>query len=145
MPRELLKKNLGLKAVHKLVQRANDSGVLTRQEIVSMLPPLLLGIEAHHAVFDMCAAPGSKTAQVFELMTCSALNAGESNVQQRKGFIVANDADPKRAFMLTHQMNRLNTSSKASISYLLRHGHPQPQCIEFSLPVLQGRTCGSKL
>jgi len=27
-----------------------------------MLPPLLLGIEAEHAVFDMCAAPGSKTA-----------------------------------------------------------------------------------
>jgi 16S rRNA C967 or C1407 C5-methylase (RsmB/RsmF family) len=112
VPRELLKKNLGLKAVHKLIQRANDSGVLTRQEIVSMLPPLLLGIEAHHSVFDMCAAPGSKTAQVFELMTCSAYKAGETNVQQRKGFIVANDADPKRAFMLTHQMNRLNTSSK---------------------------------
>ena len=114
VPRELLKKNLGLKAVHKLVQRANDSGVLTRQEIVSMLPPLLLAIEGHHSVFDMCAAPGSKTAQIFELMTCSALydKAGESNADQRKGFIVANDADPKRAFMLTHQMNRLNTASK---------------------------------
>ena len=114
VPRELLKKNLGLKAVHKLVQRANDSGVLTRQEIVSMLPPLLLAIEGHNSVFDMCAAPGSKTAQIFELMTCSALydKAGESNADQRKGFIVANDADPKRAFMLTHQMNRLNTASK---------------------------------
>ncbi len=76
--RELLKKNLGLKSVHKLVQRANDSGVLTRQEIVSMLPPLLLGVESGHAVFDMCAAPGSKTAQVFELMTCSAFAQGES-------------------------------------------------------------------
>jgi len=71
VPRELLKKNLGLKAIHKIVQKANDSGILTRQEIVSMLPPLLLGIEAEHAVFDMCAAPGSKTAQIFELMQCS--------------------------------------------------------------------------
>ena len=62
VPRELLKKNLGLKAIHKLVQKANDSGCLTRQEIVSMLPPLLLGVEAEHSVFDMCAAPGSKTA-----------------------------------------------------------------------------------
>ena len=35
-----------------------------------------------------------------------------SNTQQCKGFIVANDADNKRAYMLTHQMNRLNTSSK---------------------------------
>ena len=37
-----------------------------------------------------------------------------SNTQQPKGFIVANDADAKRAFMLTHQMNRLNTSSKCN-------------------------------
>jgi multisite-specific tRNA:(cytosine-C5)-methyltransferase len=68
-----------------------------------MLPPLLLGIEAEHAVFDMCAAPGSKTAQIFELMHCSQVNDREGdNVSQTKGFIVANDADSKRAFMLTH-------------------------------------------
>ena len=36
-----------------------------------MLPPLLLGVEAEHSVFDMCAAPGSKTAQIFELMMTS--------------------------------------------------------------------------
>lgn len=78
-----------------------------------MLPPLLLGVEAEHSVFDMCAAPGSKTAQLFELMTTSQVyDRMGTNIQQSKGFIVANDADPKRAFMLTHQMNRLNTSSK---------------------------------
>lgn len=44
VPREMFKKNLGLKAVHKLVQQSNDAGLLTRQEIVSMLPPLLLDI-----------------------------------------------------------------------------------------------------
>ena len=38
-----------------------------------MLPPLLLGVEAEHSVFDMCAAPGSKTAQIFELMMCSQM------------------------------------------------------------------------
>ena len=31
-----------------------------------MIPPLLLGVESHHYVLDMCAAPGSKTAQLIE-------------------------------------------------------------------------------
>lgn len=78
-----------------------------------MLPPLLLDIEADHAVFDMCAAPGSKTSQVFELIRSGHMfHQEKKNYEQGNGFIVANDADPKRAFMLTHQMNRLNTSSK---------------------------------
>lgn len=33
-----------------------------------MIPPLLLGIEPHHKVLDMCAAPGSKTGQLLELL-----------------------------------------------------------------------------
>ena len=46
-------------------------------------------------------------------MTCDHLYGGGngSNVQEGTGFIVANDADHKRAYMLTHQMNRLNTAS----------------------------------
>ena len=43
-----------------------------------MIPPLLMDIEPHHAVLDMCAAPGSKTAQLLE-----ALHAGEeASVQE---------------------------------------------------------------
>jgi hypothetical protein len=30
VPRELLKKNIGLKAIHKIIQKANDSGMITR-------------------------------------------------------------------------------------------------------------------
>jgi hypothetical protein len=33
---------------------------------VSMIPPQLLDVEPHHFVLDMCAAPGSKTAQLLE-------------------------------------------------------------------------------
>jgi 16S rRNA C967 or C1407 C5-methylase (RsmB/RsmF family) len=33
-----------------------------------MLPPLLLDVKPHHKVLDMCAAPGSKTAQIVELL-----------------------------------------------------------------------------
>ena len=68
IPRELLKKNLGLKQIHKLVIAMADSGLITRQEIVSMIPPLLLDVHADHSVLDMCAAPGSKTAQLIELI-----------------------------------------------------------------------------
>lgn len=39
------------------------------------------------------------------------LDKGIPNTEQPKGFVVANDADPKRAFMLTHQMNRLNSAN----------------------------------
>lgn len=35
----------------------------------------------------------------------------KTNETRPTGFIVANDADAKRAFMLTHQMNRLNTGN----------------------------------
>jgi multisite-specific tRNA:(cytosine-C5)-methyltransferase len=36
---------------------------------------------------------------------------GRPNTEIPSGFVVANDADAKRAFMLTHQMNRLNTGN----------------------------------
>jgi 16S rRNA C967 or C1407 C5-methylase (RsmB/RsmF family) len=33
-----------------------------------MIPPVLCDIKPHHSVFDMCAAPGSKTAQCLEFI-----------------------------------------------------------------------------
>ena len=40
----------------------------THAEAVSMIPPFLLGVEPHHKVLDLCAAPGSKTSQILEMM-----------------------------------------------------------------------------
>ena len=68
IPREMLKKNVGLKKIHKLVMQMADSGLITRQEIVSMMPPILLDVKSEHSILDMCAAPGSKTAQLLELI-----------------------------------------------------------------------------
>jgi tRNA and rRNA cytosine-C5-methylases len=56
--RHELKKNEALKSLHKLINQASESGLITRQELVSMLPPLLLDIQSTDLVFDMCAAPG---------------------------------------------------------------------------------------
>ncbi len=37
-----------------------------------MVPPLLLAVEPQHRVLDMCAAPGSKTAQLVEMLCADA-------------------------------------------------------------------------
>ena len=53
----------------------------------------------------MCAAPGSKTAQLIEL-----LHAEDSELCPLPcGVVVANDANNKRCYMLVHQAKRLNS------------------------------------
>jgi len=47
-------------------------GNISRQEAVSMIPPLLLDVRPGMTVLDLCAAPGSKSAQLIEM-----LHAGE--------------------------------------------------------------------
>ena len=39
-----------LKQVHELIIRENDAGAITRQEAVSMIPPLLLDVQPQHRV-----------------------------------------------------------------------------------------------
>jgi len=82
------------------------------------MPPILTDIKSHHSVFDMCAAPGSKTSQCLELIMNDHLNVNnQSNQVLSKGFVVANDADHKRAYLLTHQINRFNTSNVVVLNH----------------------------
>ena len=67
-----------------------------------MIPPIVLDVKPHHKVLDMCAAPGSKTAQLIE-----AIHAEEDVVP--KGLVVANDSDNSRCYMLVHQAKRLQS------------------------------------
>jgi len=76
-----------------------------------MLPPLVLGVEPHHKVLDMCAAPGSKTAQLIE-----ALHNTEGD-KLPTGFVVANDKDNSRCYMLTHQAKRLQSPAVVIINH----------------------------
>ncbi|PSN39124.1 tRNA (cytosine(34)-C(5))-methyltransferase [Blattella germanica] len=55
-----------------------------------------------HLVLDMCAAPGSKTAQLIEF-----LHAEDGKLPT--GFVIANDIDNNRCYMLVHQAKRLNS------------------------------------
>eukprot|EP00198_Chlamydomonas_reinhardtii_P014070 XP_001703407.1 tRNA-(m5C) methyltransferase [Chlamydomonas reinhardtii] len=100
--RNQLRKLPLLEDIHKFVVAANDAGSISRQEAVSMVPPLFLDVQPHHRVLDMCAAPGSKTFQLLE-----ALHAGSRPGQTPPGFVMANDADFMRCNLLTHQTKRV--------------------------------------
>ena len=54
--------------LHNFLISETESGNISRQETVSMIPPLVLDVKPHHKVLDMCAAPGSKTGQLIEAM-----------------------------------------------------------------------------
>eukprot|EP00494_Astrolonche_serrata_P029521 UN29788 len=108
VPKKELRKINGLKEFRRVLVLENDNAGLTRQETVSMIPPLLLNVKPHHKVLDVCAAPGSKTCQILE-----ALHRDEKGefIPIPKGFVIANDADTKRGRMLVHQLQRFNSAN----------------------------------
>mmetsp|Transcript_6000 Transcript_6000/g.8737 ORF Transcript_6000/g.8737 Transcript_6000/m.8737 type:complete len:834 (-) Transcript_6000:439-2940(-) len=102
--RRTLRRNPKLEHFHNWLKEQVDAGFITRQETVSMIPPVVLAPEPTHGILDMCAAPGSKTSQLLEIVGAVPEGALEPG-----GFVVANDSDAKRAYMLVHQLRRLNT------------------------------------
>ena len=75
---------------------------------------------------DMCAAPGSKTSQLLEIVnrsihhmfSTSVTTTSSSSVtatataetyERNHGLVVANDCDTDRAYMLVHQCKRINS------------------------------------
>lgn len=54
--------------LHNFLVVETNCGSISRQEVVSMIPPLVLDVKPSHKVLDMCAAPGSKTAQLIEMI-----------------------------------------------------------------------------
>jgi len=68
-----------------------------------MVPPYFLDVQPGNVVIDMCAAPGSKTAQIIEFMHKDISQSIEH------GLIIANDASENRCFTLVHQVQRLGS------------------------------------
>lgn len=95
--RKELRKSADYKRFHQFLVYETEIGNISRQEAVSMLPPLFLNVRHHHSVIDLCASPGSKTSQILEAM------------DPPTGIIVANDADQKRAHLLVHNSSRLSS------------------------------------
>ena len=144
-PKNIIRRFPPFASFQKFLVSETSVGNISRQEVVSMIPPLLIDIKPGMKVLDMCAAPGSKAMQLLEMV-----HGGEeahirkvirevneergrevspdgdflklelkeeeessggdwSDDGRATGLLIANDADYKRAHMLTHQMKRLNS------------------------------------
>ncbi|POS86063.1 hypothetical protein EPUL_002466 [Erysiphe pulchra] len=123
----------------KFLVSETSVGNISRQEVVSMIPPLLMDLKPGMVVLDMCAAPGSKAAQLIEMIHAGeevrmrksfneyAQNIGQeirtdtnydANVDinidnddfgRATGLLIANDSDYKRSHMLIHQLKRFSS------------------------------------
>ena len=136
-PKHVIRKFPPFAAFQKFLVSETSVGNISRQEVVSMIPPLLLDVEPGMKVLDLCAAPGSKAAQLLEMIhsgeearrrkvmrsfgetqTENGSDADDGNVDlsidagddgRATGLLVANDADYKRSHMLTHQLKRFSS------------------------------------
>jgi NOL1/NOP2/sun family putative RNA methylase len=68
------------------------------QDASSLVPPLVLNPSPADTVLDLCAAPGSKTTFIAELM-------------ENKGLLIANDVNAKRLKALTSNLQRMGVTN----------------------------------
>ncbi|MCZ6875225.1 MAG: RsmB/NOP family class I SAM-dependent RNA methyltransferase [bacterium] len=79
-------------------------GYCQPQALTSAMASLVLDPQPGERVCDLCAAPGSKTAHMAQLM-------------QDQGLIVANDRHGKRLSLLEHNLKRLGMSNVVTTCY----------------------------
>ncbi|KAL4806568.1 S-adenosyl-L-methionine-dependent methyltransferase [Aspergillus unguis] len=129
-PKQVVRRFAPFASFQKFLVAETDVGNISRQEVVSMIPPLLMDLRPGMTVLDMCAAPGSKSAQLMEMVHAGEEDAMQEVAKQVKegtigpepagpeglnddgrttGLLIANDSDHKRAHMLIHQMKRLSS------------------------------------
>ncbi|KAK4156861.1 mitochondrial GTPase [Chaetomidium leptoderma] len=136
-PKNVIRKFPPFAAFQKFLVSETSVGNISRQEVVSMIPPLLMDVKPGMTVLDLCAAPGSKAAQLLEMIhrgeearirqvirsfsgdevktqdaaddEAAQLEADPSDDGRATGMLIANDADYKRSHMLIHQLKRLSS------------------------------------
>ena len=157
-PKNIVRKFPPFSAFQKFLVSETSVGNISRQEVVSMIPPLLMDLRPGMTVLDMCAAPGSKSAQLVEMIhrgeearvrkvlrsfakedgldlgketqdeVDADLAADASDNGRATGLLIANDADYKRGHMLVHQLKRLSSPN------LLVTNHDATQFPSIKLP-----------
>lgn len=73
-PKKVVRRYAPFASFQKFLVSETSAGNISRQEAVSMIPPLLMDVKPHMTVLDLCAAPGSKAAQLIEM-----IHAGEES------------------------------------------------------------------
>lgn len=116
------RKNPALQPFREWLKVHEGSGDISRQELVSMIPPYFLDVKPEHYVIDMCAAPGSKTTQVLEMMLSKAPKEGVP------GIVVANEVNAKRSHTLAGRLQRLDNRQTVVIAHA---GQQLPHIAEF--------------
>uniref|UniRef100_A0A803KW44 SAM-dependent MTase RsmB/NOP-type domain-containing protein n=1 Tax=Chenopodium quinoa TaxID=63459 RepID=A0A803KW44_CHEQI len=101
--RKQLRKTQTLERFHEFLKLAHEIGNITRQEAVSMVPPLFLDVHPNHFVLD---TPGSKTFQLLEI-----IHRANEPGSLPTGMVVANDVDIQRSNLLIHQTKRMCTAN----------------------------------
>ena len=89
--------------VKTILSALHETGRLTRQEAVSMIPAIALDAKPGELVLDMCASPGSKTTQIAEHLG-------------GKGIVMANEIANSRINTLV-----ANTKRHGSITPMITH------------------------
>lgn len=67
-PKNVVRRFPPFAAFQKFLVSETSVGNISRQEVVSMIPPLVMDLQPGMTVLDMCAAPGSKAAQLLEMV-----------------------------------------------------------------------------
>ncbi|GAW24748.1 hypothetical protein ANO14919_143400 [Xylariales sp. No.14919] len=133
-PKQVVRKFPPFASFQKFLVSETSVGNISRQELVSMIPPLVMDLKPGMTVLDLCAAPGSKSAQLLEMIHSgeearirkfmesfgeAALPGNEqedvdttedsSDDGRATGLLIANDVEYKRCHMLVHQLKRLSS------------------------------------
>ncbi|PMD47771.1 S-adenosyl-L-methionine-dependent methyltransferase [Hyaloscypha variabilis F] len=138
-PKNVIRRFPPFAAFQKFLVSETSVGNISRQEVVSMIPPLVMDLQPGMTVLDMCAAPGSKAAQLLEMVhngeearvrkslkdhakqdgryaspevegvDAADLEVDTSDNGRATGLLIANDSDYKRSHMLIHQLKRLSS------------------------------------
>ena len=78
------------KEVKSLMAALHETGRITRQEAVSMLPVLALDPTPGQIILDLCASPGSKTTQICEHLGDSGAVIANELISGRVNTLVTN-------------------------------------------------------